>query len=144
MTLECSVASDFRALGGGGDYTYASLVKKLISPSQVTENASESLRGSTFCEENVRHLSSHIFNTNLGSETEIVHINRKSQNECTVITMIGARRQKALWDSGVGRCIISYDCYNSLHPKYKTELFPSSVRFKAANGTLLPTKENVT
>ena len=73
----------------------------------------------------------------LGSETKIVHIGRKSHNECTVITMIGARSQKALWDSGVGRCIISYDCYNSLHPKYKTELFPSSVRIKAASGTFI-------
>ena len=53
----------------------------------------------------------------MSSETEIVNIGRKSQNECTVITMIGARSQKALWDSGAGRYIISYDCYNSLHPK---------------------------
>ena len=57
-----------------------------------------------------------------------------------LITMIGARSQKALWDSGAGRCIISYDCYNNLHPKYKTELFPSSVRIKAANGTFIANK----
>ena len=54
--------------------------------------------------------------------------------------MIGARSQKALWDSGVGRCIMSYDCYNSLHSTYKTELFPSSVRIKAANGTFIANK----
>ena len=51
--------------------------------------------------------------------------------------MIGARSQKALWDSGAGRCVISYDCYSSLHPKYKTELFPSSVRIRNANGTFI-------
>ena len=30
--------------------------------------------------------------------------------------------------------MISFDCYNSLHHKYKTELFPSNIRIKAANG----------
>ena len=77
---------------------------------------------------------------NIGSETEIVHIGRRSQNECTVIIIIGARSQKPLWDSGAGRCVILYDCYNSLYPKYKTELFPSSVRIKATNGTFISNK----
>ena len=54
--------------------------------------------------------------------------------------MIGAKSQKAPWDSGAGRCIISYDCYNSLHPKYKTVLFPSSVRIRATNGTFIANK----
>ena len=76
----------------------------------------------------------------MSSETEIVHISRKSQNNCTVITTIGARSHKALRDSGAGRCIISYDCYNSLHPKYKTELFPSSVRIRAGNGIFIANK----
>ena len=53
----------------------------------------------------------------MSSETEIVHIGRKSQNECAVITTIGDRSQKAPWDSGAGRCVISYDSYNSLHPR---------------------------
>ena len=95
------------------------------------------MRGSAFNEENIRQSSSHVNTSNIGSETEIVHIGRKSQNECAVIIMIGARSQKALWDSGTGRCVIFYDCYNSLHPKYKTELFPNSVRIKAANGTFI-------
>ena len=54
--------------------------------------------------------------------------------------MISTKSQKALWDSGAGRCVISYDCYNSLHPKYKIELFPSSVRIRAANGTFIANK----
>ena len=54
--------------------------------------------------------------------------------------MIGNRSQKALWDSGAGRCVISYDCYNSLHPKYRTELFPSSVRIRATNVTFIANK----
>ena len=54
--------------------------------------------------------------------------------------MIGAKNQKVLWDSAVGKCVISYDCYNSLHPKNKMELFPSSVRIMAANGTFIANK----
>ena len=54
--------------------------------------------------------------------------------------MIGNRNRKALGDSGAGRCIISYDCYNILHPKYRTELFPSSVRIRAMNGTFIANK----
>ena len=54
--------------------------------------------------------------------------------------MIDNRSQRALWDSGTGRCIISYDCYNSLHPKYRTELFPSGVRNRAMNRTFIANK----
>ena len=54
--------------------------------------------------------------------------------------MIGERSLKALWDSSAGRCILFYECYKSLHPKYKTELFPSSIRIRAANGMFIPNK----
>ena len=100
----------------------------------------ENLTGSTFYEKVIRHPSSPVNTSNIGAETENVHIGSKSHNECAVITMIGARSQKALWDSCVGRCVISYDCYNSLHPKYKTELFLSSVRIRAINGTFIANK----
>ena len=92
------------------------------------EYVPEPLRWSTFSENVIRHSSSQVSTPTLGSEAEIVHIGRRSQNKCAVIMVIGARSQKALWDSHAGRCIISYDCYNSLHTKYKTELFPSSVK----------------
>ena len=95
------------------------------------------MRGSTFHENIIRHPPSPVNTLNIGAEAEIVHVGRKSHNECAVITIIGARSQKALWDSGAGRYIISYDCYNSLCPKYKTELFPSSVRIRATNGTFI-------
>ena len=65
---------------------------------------------------------------------------RRSQNECAIITVIGERSLKALWDSGAGRCILSYEYFNNLHPKYKTELFPSSIRIRAANGMFIPNK----
>ena len=76
----------------------------------------------------------------IDDETEIVHIGRKSPNECAVITTVGNRSQKALWDSGAGRCVLSYDCYNSISPKYKTELFLSKIRSKATNGTFITNK----
>ena len=76
----------------------------------------------------------------MDAETEIVHVSRKSHSECAVITTIGNRSQKALLDSGAGRCVISFDCYNGLHHKYKTELFPSSIRMKAVNGTFITKK----
>ena len=73
-------------------------------------------------------------NLNTNNETEIVHIGRKTQNDCAVNISIGNREQRALWDSGAGRCVISFECYNIIHPRYKTELFPSHVKIKAANG----------
>ena len=61
----------------------------------------EPLKGNIFSEEVIRHSSSHVSIHTLGSETEIVHFSRRSQNECTIIiSLIGARSQKALWDSG--------------------------------------------
>ena len=114
--------------------------QKLVCPSQDLKVVPENLRGSAFHEKVVRHPSSLVHTAYICAETEIVHIGRKSHNECTVITMIGNRSQKALWDSGAGRCFISYDCYNSLHPKYRTELFPSNVRMRAINGTFIAIK----
>ena len=71
------------------------------------EYMSEPLTGSAFSEEVIRHSSSHVSTPTFGSETETVHIGRRSQNKCAVIMVIGARGQKALWDSGAGRCVIS-------------------------------------
>ena len=98
----------------------------------------ENLTGNNLPKTNPRHnpiLENHSVNrveksintdeniVNYHNETDIVHIGIKSQNEYAVITSIGNRDQKASWDSGAGRCVISYKCYNRLHPKYKTELF---------------------
>ena len=95
-------------------------LKRLSCPSQDMEYMPEILRGSAFHEEVIRYSSNCVDIPNMNSETEIVHVGRTSQNECAVIMVIGTRSQKALWDLCAGRCIISYDCYNSLHPKYKT------------------------
>ena len=52
-------------------------------------------------------------------------------------TTINNRSQKALWDLGACRGVISFDYYNSLHHQYKTELFQVKIRIKAANGTFI-------
>ena len=60
------------------------------------ECAPEILRGNAFHEEVIRHSSSHVNTPTMSSMTEIVQTGRKSQNKCAVITVIGARSQKAL------------------------------------------------
>ena len=42
-------------------------------------------------------------------EAEVVHINRKSADECALLLLIGNRHHNALRDTGAGRCIMSYD-----------------------------------
>ena len=79
-------------------------------------------------------------NVNTQRDTEIVHIGRKSQNECTVMVNAGKGSFKALWDSGAGRCVISHECYNKISPKFKSDLFTSDIRLKAANGTFIRNK----
>ena len=77
---------------------------------------------------------------NTQTHTEIVHIGRKSQNECAVMVNAGKRSFKALWDSGTGRFVISYEYYNKISPKFKSDLFTSDIRLKAANGTFIRNK----
>ena len=73
-------------------------------------------------------------------ETEIVHLHRKSADECALMVLLGNRHHKALWDSGAGKCVMSFDCYQSILTKYKTELYPSRIKMKAANGTFITNK----
>ena len=61
-------------------------------------------------------------------------------NECAVVVNAGKRSLKALWDSGAGRCVISYECYNKISPKFKSDLFTSDIRLKAANSTFIRNK----
>ena len=57
--------------------------------------------------------------------TDIVHIGTK--DGCSILTKIGERNYKALWDSGAGKCVISYDKYKTIPEKLKTHLFPSKM-----------------
>ena len=66
-----------------------------------------------------------------------MHNGRKSQNECAVMATIGSRSYKAVWDSGAAKCVLSLDCYQSISPKFKTELYESSIKIRAANGSFI-------
>ena len=76
-------------------------------------------------------------------ETQITHIGRKSQNECAVMATIGNRSYKALWDSGAAKCVLSLDCYQSISPRFKTELYESSIKIRAANGSFIKAEGSV-
>ena len=123
-------------------------------PSQETIDLPDNLRGPNISSDDSRptHIcdnsldvtsSVHSFidnNVNTQTDTEIVHIGKKIQNECAVMVNAGKRSFKALWDSGAGRCVISYECYNKISPKFKSDLFTSEIRLKAANGTFIRNK----
>ena len=129
------------ALRGGG-CAYASLTKKLSCPYQDIEHVYQrSWEGMPFMRKTSGYSSSHINTSNRSSETEFVHIGRTAQNECAVIAVIGVREARRLYGILVlDRCITSYDCYKILHSKYKAELFWSSVKIRAVNGTFIPKK----
>ena len=65
--------------------------------------------------------------------TEIVNIGTK--DDCSIMIKIGERSHKALWDSVAGKCVISLDKYKTIPEKLKTQLFPSKILIKAANGS---------
>ena len=73
-------------------------------------------------------------------EIDIVHLGRKPQDECSLFIETGKRRFKALWDSGAGQCVLSFDCYNAIPARYKSDLFPSLIRIRTVNGTTIDNK----
>ena len=79
-------------------------------------------------------------NMNTQTDIEIVYIGRKSRNKCGVMVNASKRSFNALWDLGTGRCVISYECYNKISPKFKLDLFTSDIRLKATNGTFIRNK----
>ena len=73
-------------------------------------------------------------------ETDIVYLHRKSTDECGLIVLLGNRHHKGMWDSGAHKCVMSFNCYQSIPAKYKTELYPSRIKIKVANGTFITNK----
>ena len=135
--------------------------KKLVSsPFQSSSNLPVTLREPEHClTENRQHASQTVavkynlvldkpvdktVNNTANDDTEIFHLHTKSADECALMIFTGKRHQKALWHSGAGKCIISFDHYQSIPTKYKTELYSSSIKIKAANGTFITNRESVT
>ena len=69
---------------------------------------------------------------------EIVHVGTK--DDCSILIKIEERNHKALWDSAAGKCVISFDKYNTISEKLKTQLSPSKIMIKAANGSAIENK----
>ena len=70
-------------------------------------------------------------------ETEIVHLGRSSKDDCSLFIQTGKKTHKALWDSGACKCVLSLESYQMIPDKYKTDLFSSNIRIKAASGTII-------
>ena len=70
--------------------------------------------------------------------TKIIHIGTKG--DCSILIKTGERNYKTLWDSGAGKCVISYDKYKTIPEKRKTQLFPSKILIKAENGSMIENK----
>ena len=70
----------------------------------------------------------------------IVHINRKSTDEYALMVLIRNKNHRALWVSGAGKSVVSFDCYQSIPTKYKTELYPRKIKIRASNGTFITKK----
>ena len=76
--------------------------------------------------------------TNQDWYTEIVHLGTK--DDCSIMIKIGERNYKTLWDSGAGKCVISYDKFLTISEKLKSPLVPSNILINAANGSLIQNK----
>ena len=96
------------------------------------------LRGIETHSQKTRHLDSETNTCNENTtNTEIVN-HKKTQRK--IVVGMGDRDQKALWDSGAGHCLISFECYNAIPDKYKTELFHNKIKIRAANGSQIDNK----
>ena len=125
--------------------------KKLANPSHCEQRKPDDLRGPEILVKRIRY-NSHVHSkqqsvnnspivkiVNTKDEIEIVHIGRKLANDCAINVSIGNRDQRALWDSGAGRCIVSYECYKRIHPKYKTELKTGKMEYHTLSKKDFPT-----
>ena len=68
---------------------------------------------------------------------EIVHLGKSSKDDCSLFIQTGKKTHKALWDSGACKCVLSLESYKMIPDKYKTDLFSSNIKIKAANGTII-------
>ena len=72
--------------------------------------------------------------------TEIVHSGKSSKDDCSLFIQTGKKTHRALLDSGACKCVLFLESYQMIPDKYKTDLFSSNIKIKAANGTM--TKNN--
>ena len=64
---------------------------------------------------------------------DVVHIGKNLKEDCSLHIQIGDRDHKTLWDLGAGHHVISLDQYHKIPDKFKTDLFESPIKIRAAN-----------
>ena len=79
----------------------------------------------------------------LTEETEIAHKNRKSADECALMLLIGNMHHKALWETGTGRYVKSYDCYQSIYRNIKQSYLTAELETKLQMAHPLKIMESV-
>ena len=52
-------------------------------------------------------------NSHTLDESEIVHLGKIFQNECSLFIQTGKKSHKTLWDSGACKCVISLENYQT-------------------------------
>ena len=97
----------------------------------------ESLRGNNSDQNQIRHSFdqniTHGDNVNspvnnyTTDETEIVHLGKSSQNECSLFIQTGKKAHKALWDSGACKCVLSLESYKAPKVKSLSNVAPSVI-----------------
>ena len=76
-----------------------------ISQTDVNKNVDDKVLSNT-----INEFVKNTVNVNVNSDnTEIVHISRKSADECALMVLIGNKNHKALWYSGAVKSVISFD-----------------------------------
>ena len=56
------------------------------------------------------------------------------------MVLIRNTHHKVLWDSGAGKCVIYFDCYECIPTIYKTELYLSRIKIKSCQWHLINNK----
>ena len=125
--------------------SYTRFTKKLDFTSQNLNAVPEDLGGNSFKEKDTRQPTSLVHNARkMDVETEIIHIGRKSHNECAVINTISNRSQKAIWDWGAGRCVMSLTFIIVFTINTKLYCSQAKSELKLLMALLIPTKVNMT
>ena len=75
-------------------------------------------------------------NNQVLDETGIVHLGKSSKMAAVCLFKL----ERKLRDSGACKCVLSLESYKMIPDKYRTDLFSSNIKIKAANGTI--TKNN--
>ena len=129
----------------------------LSIPFQEAIDMHDDLRGSNISLDEIRQpdicdnsldvdISVHNFidnNVDTQTDTEIVHIKKKAQNECAVMVNAGKRSFKALWDSDAEGVLFHMSVTTKFHQNSNQISSQVTLDWKLPMAHLLETKVNV-